>query len=108
MATAYNATIAYNTGGGLKYTGTYKSPELWAERGLQWNLNRVIGYLDASNNVTIDAQGAANIWAGTVGLDLLGALNYKAGTSGLGLNGVLNVLGGTPTFLDSDGASQWL
>ena len=42
---------------------------------LQSALRRVSG-------TTLDAQGAANAWAGTTGLDLLGALNAKAGNSG--------------------------
>lgn len=56
---------------------------------LQHALQRVSG-------TTLDAQGAANVWAGTSGLDLVGALNAKAGTSGLELLGVCNVLAGTP------------
>ena len=71
--------------------------------GLQLNLNRVIGRTDKST--FLDAQGAANEWAGTTNLDLLGALNYKAGTTGLGLNAVCNVLAST-TNLDADGASE--
>jgi len=47
------------------------------------------------SGTTLDPQGAANAWAGTVGLDLVGALNAKAGTSGLEIDGVLNVLAGT-------------
>ena len=74
-------------------------------KGLQLNLNRVIG--KTNNSQFIDAQGAANIWAATPApLDLLGALNYKAGTSGLGLNAVCNLLAGT-TGLDSDGAAEF-
>jgi hypothetical protein len=42
---------------------------------------------------TLDAQGAANVWAGTTGRDLVGALNAKNGTTGLGLAGVLKALG---------------
>lgn len=48
------------------------------------------------SGTTLDAQGAANAWAGTSGLDLVGALNAKAGTSGLDLLGVCNELAGTP------------
>lgn len=57
-------------------------PELAAE------LRRLSG-------TTLDAQGAANAWAGTTGLALQGALNAKAGTQGLGIQGALNVLAGT-------------
>ena len=42
---------------------------------------------------TLDAQGAANAWAGTTNLDLVGALNAKNGTTGLELSGVLKALG---------------
>lgn len=41
----------------------------------------------------LEAQGAANAWAGTSGLDLVGALNAKNGTKGLELAGVLKALG---------------
>ena len=60
-----------------------------ASEELQHALQRVSG-------TTLDAQGAANVWAGTSGLDLVGALNAKAGTTGLELLGVCNVLAGTP------------
>lgn len=56
----------------------------------------------------LDAQGAANVWAGTTGLDLLGALNTKAGNargSWVGLNAVLNQLAGT-TGLDAQAAAD--
>lgn len=69
----------------------------------QWSLNRLAGTLDSSAQATLDAQGAANRWAGTVGLDLLGALNRKAGTTGLGINEVCNRLAGT-TKLDAQAA----
>lgn len=52
--------------------------------------------LQRVSNTNLDAQGAANVWAGTTGLDLVGALNHKAGTSGLDLLGVCNALAGTP------------
>lgn len=46
----------------------------------------------------LDATGAANVWAGTVGLSLQGALNVKAGNALPGwrsTQGVLNQLAGT-------------
>jgi hypothetical protein len=49
--------------------------------------------LQALSGTTLDAQGAANVWAGTVGLDLLGALNAKNGTVGLGMAAVCRALG---------------
>lgn len=59
------------------------------------------------SGTTLDAQGAANVWAGTTGLDLVGALNVKAGTTGLELLGVLNRLAGT-TGLGQGGAADAL
>lgn len=55
---------------------------------LQKDLQRLSG-------TTLDAQGAANVWAGTENLDLVGALNARAGTSGLELAGALHACGGT-------------
>ncbi|HYH48309.1 MAG TPA: hypothetical protein VEG38_02060, partial [Acidimicrobiia bacterium] len=55
---------------------------------LQAELQRLSG-------TTLDAQGAANAWAGTTGLDLVGAINAKAGTAGLDLARALNQLAGT-------------
>lgn len=72
--------------------------------GLQLNLNRVIGITNPSK--FLDAQGAANIWAGTTGLSLLGALNAKAGTTGLGLNAVCNRLASTVNN-EADAASEF-
>lgn len=73
---------------------------------LQYAMNRKAGTL-VGGVPTLDAQGAANVWAGTVGLDLVGALNTKALNpvgSWLGLAGVLNQLAGT-TGLEVDGAA---
>lgn len=64
-------------------------------RTMQYHLNRLAGTLNAFDVPTYDAQGAANIWAGTSGLALQGALNSKAGTSGLAVQGALNKLAGT-------------
>jgi hypothetical protein len=55
---------------------------------LQAELQRLSG-------TKLDAQGAANVWAGTTGLALVGALNAKNGTTGLELLGVLNDLADT-------------
>lgn len=65
---------------------------------LQHAMNRKAGTLDASGVPLHDAQGAANIWAGTTGLALVGALNVKAGNAlpdYKELAGVLNQLAGT-------------
>ena len=40
----------------------------------------------------VEAQVAANLYAGTTGLELIAALNSKAGTNGLDLNAVCNSL----------------
>jgi hypothetical protein len=66
-----------------------------------YHLNRLAGTLNAYNVPTLEAQGAANVWAGTKGLALVGALNtlYAARNSGKNYNydlpGVLNALAGT-------------
>jgi hypothetical protein len=64
-------------------------------RTMQYHLNRLAGTLNEFNVPRYDAQGAANIWAGTSGLALQGALNSKASTSGLAVQGALNKLAGT-------------
>jgi hypothetical protein len=61
-------------------------------------LNRLAGITDLLEYQ--DAQGAANVWAGTTGLALLGALNEiaEAGRTPdeyLGLNAVCNEIAGT-------------
>lgn len=73
---------------------------------LQYHVNRKAGTL-VDDRPTLDAQGAANVWAGTTGRDLVGALNVVAGNSLPNyreLAGVLNQLAGT-TGLDIDGAA---
>lgn len=64
-------------------------------RSLSYQLNRLAGTLNAGGVPQLDAQGAANKWAGTKDLALTGALNVKAGTKDLGLRRVCNQLGGT-------------
>jgi hypothetical protein len=73
---------------------------------LQYAMNRKAGTL-VGGVPTHDAQGAANIWAGTTGLSLVGALNVKAGNvlpDYKDLAGVLNQLAGT-SGLEVDGAA---
>lgn len=73
---------------------------------LQYHMNRKAGTL-VGGVPTVEAQGAANIWAGTTGMDLVGALNVRAGNTSGGyreLAGVLNQLAGT-TGLEIDGAA---
>lgn len=62
-----------------------------------YSLNRLAGTLE-NGLPTLEAAGAANVWAGTQGLDLVGALNVKAGNTHPNyreLQGVLNQLAGT-------------
>lgn len=61
-------------------------------------LNRLAGITDITKYQ--DAQGAANVWAGTSGKALIGALNYKVSSSRQprdykGLNAVCNEIAGT-------------
>lgn len=60
-------------------------------------LNRLAGITDLKKFQ--DAQGAANVWAGTTGRDLVGALNAKAGNTDpktfQDLQGICNVLAST-------------
>lgn len=100
----YNAPLLYEDMETF-YNGGVVVPAQFFGKPLQWNLNRVTDKL-VGNVPTLDAQGAANVWAGTSGLDLLGALNFKAGTNGLGLNAVCNLLAGTDNY-DSDLASAY-
>lgn len=56
----------------------------------------------------LEAQAAANKWAGVSGYDLLAALNIKNGTYGinaLGLNGVCNALANTSNLEAQDALS---
>lgn len=66
---------------------------------LQYHMNRLAGTLNSYDVPTLDAQGAANVYAGTTGLAIVGALNTKAGftnrTQYLELQGVLNYLAST-------------
>ena len=75
-------------------------------RTLQYHLNRLAGTLNAFDVPTLDAQGAANLYAGTSGLDIKGALNAKAGTSGLAVQGALNVLAGTTGLGENEAAAR--
>ena len=46
----------------------------------------------AGTAVPLDAQGAANVWAGTTGLSLVAALNVRNSSTGLGLSAVVAAL----------------
>lgn len=67
----------------------------YAGSTLQEELNRLANGGASYPTTFLDAQGAANKWAGTTGLALIGALNAKAGTKGLDLNLVCNRIAGT-------------
>lgn len=74
---------------------------------LTYSMNRLAGTI-VNGVPTLDATGAANVWAGTSGLELQGALNVKALNvmpNWLGLAGVLNQLAGT-TGLGVDNAAR--
>lgn len=75
-------------------------------RTMQYHINRLAGTLNEFDVPRYDAQGAANIWAGTSGLALQGALNVKAGTSGLAVQGVLNKLAGTSGLGENEAAAR--
>jgi hypothetical protein len=77
-------------------------------RGLKYHINRKAGTL-VNDRPTLEAQGAANVWAGTTGLDLVGALNMKALNTRpnyLALAGVLNQLAGTTGFEVDEAAAR--
>jgi hypothetical protein len=97
-ANVASASGTYSGVGGVAVTNTHT---------LQWHMNRLAGTL-VNGVPSRDAQGAANIWAGTTGLDIVHALNVKAeNTLAMGykeLAGVLNQLAGT-TGLEVDGAA---
>jgi hypothetical protein len=73
-------------------------------RGLQAELNRLAnGGTYPTPDKFLDAQGAANAWAGSVSKDILGSLNYKASSTRRpdqykGLNGICNELAGTSSL----------
>lgn len=69
-----------------------------AGSSLTAELNRLAGITDITK--FLDAQGAANKWAGTTGLAVIGALNIKASSTRTRdkfkhLNGICNELAGT-------------
>lgn len=75
---------------------------------LQYHVNRKAGTLNG-DVPTLDAQGAANVWAGTSGLALVGALNVIAGNAlpaYKDLAGVLNQLAGTSGLGVDEAASR--
>lgn len=77
-------------------------------RTLVYHLNRKAGTLVA-DLPTLDAAGAANVYAGTTGLETVGALNVAAGNSlpdYRELAGVLNQLAGTTGLGVDEAASQ--
>ena len=78
-------------------------------RGLVYHLNRKAGTLSAFDLPTLEAAGAANVWAGTSGLELVHALNVKALNTlpdFKELAGVLNQLAGTSGFEVDEAAAR--
>jgi len=79
-------------------------------RTLQYHMNRLAGTLNSYDVPTLDAQGAANVYAGTKGLAIVGALNTKAGftspTQYLELQGVLNYLAGTSGLGENEASAR--
>ena len=78
-------------------------------RGLTYHMNRLAGTL-VNGVPSLDAQGAANIWAGTTGLDIEGAVNVKNGVTSkanyLALQGALNVRAGTSGLAEAEAAAR--
>jgi hypothetical protein len=69
-----------------------------AGSSLTAELNRLAGVTDIAKY--LDAQGAANKWAGTTGLATVGALNIKASSTRTNdkfkdIDGICNELAGT-------------
>ena len=76
-----------------------------------YHLNRLAGTI-VNGVPKLDAQGAANAWAGTTGLAIPGALNtlYASRNSGKNYNydlqGVLNALAGTNGLGPNEAAAR--
>jgi hypothetical protein len=73
-------------------------------------MNRLAGTLNAFDVPTLDAQGAANVYAGTTGLGIVAALNIKAGITNpknyLEIQGVLNKLANTTGLGEQEAAAE--
>lgn len=103
---AFNAVDGGTPANYASASGSFTGSNRTDGHSLQYHMNRKAGTL-VGGVPTHDAQGAANIWAGTVDRDLVGALNVKAGNAQdvyRELAGVLNQLAGT-TGLEVDGAA---
>lgn len=96
----YNSDIEYNA---VDYY--YNDIVILEETGFTYtyHLNRLAGTI-INSIPQYDAQGAANIWAGTEGYATVGALNAlyaerNGGVNlGLDLQGILNALAGTSGY----------
>ena len=79
-------------------------------RTVQYHMNRLAGTLDVFDVPTLDAQGAANKYAGTIGLGIVGALNIKAGITDpsqfLEIQGILNYLAGTSGLGENEASAR--
>lgn len=102
----YDSPIAYNAN-----ISTYAGVSTGVLDGttLTYNMNRLAGTI-SGGVPTLDAQGAANVWAGTSGLGLVGAVNVKNGVTDrarfLGLVGALNALAGTSGLAEAKAAAR--
>lgn len=78
-------------------------------RTVTYHMNRLAGTL-VSGVPSLDAQGAANKWAGTTGLSLQGALNAKLlitdRSNFLAIQGALNALAGTSGLGEAEAAAR--
>jgi hypothetical protein len=76
---------------------------------LAYHMNRLAGTI-VNNIPTLDAQGAANVWAGTTGLGIAGAVNVKNGITDRSLfkdlQGALNQRAGTVGFGENEAAAR--
>ena len=93
----YDSAFPYDTGGAVTVAAIYE---------IQYSLNVLANTVSGLTTFQLDAQRAANVYAGTTGLDLVYALNKKNGTTGLDFQKVCNALNGTTTKDAQDALSQ--
>lgn len=77
--------------------------------GVTHHMNRLAGTL-VNGVPSLDAQGAANVWAGTSGLGITGAVNIKNGITDRSLfkelQGALNQRAGTSGLGEAEAAAR--
>lgn len=78
-------------------------------RTVTFHMNRLANTL-VNGVPTLDAQGAANVWAGTSGVGLAGAVNIKNGITDRSqfkeLQGALNERAGTSGLGEAEAAAR--